>query len=97
MAVMERESWTDARLEDRFEHLGGEIREFRVETNRRFEQVDRRFEQVDKRFERIEERFGAEFVAVRREMKEGFDKLNRTLIWFAAILVVTLVANGYAS
>ncbi len=34
-----------------------ELREFRVETRVRFEQVDQRFEQVDRRFEQVDRRF----------------------------------------
>lgn len=81
MAVMERD-----RTEERIDELSARV-------DRGFEQVDKRFEKIDERFEAVT----AEFVAVRKETKEGFDKLNRTLIWFAAILIVTLVANGYAN
>ena len=34
-----------------------ELREFRAEVGRRFEQVDQRFEQVDQRFEQVDQRF----------------------------------------
>jgi hypothetical protein len=34
-----------------------ELREFRAEVGRRFEQVDQRFEQIDQRFEQVDQRF----------------------------------------
>jgi hypothetical protein len=34
-----------------------ELREFRAEANRHFEQVDQRFEQIDQRFEQVDQRF----------------------------------------
>ena len=80
MAVMERD-----RTEQRIDRLEGELREFRAETNARFDKVDARFENVS-----------AEFVAVRKEMKEGFDKLNRTMIWFSGVLLVAFFAQGFA-
>jgi hypothetical protein len=40
---MERGAWTDARLDDRFDHI-----------DRRFDQIDRRFDQMDARFDRLE-------------------------------------------
>jgi chromosome segregation ATPase len=69
------QSWNDDRLDD-----------LNVKVDRGFEHVERRFEQVDRRFEKIDERFEKiqeEFVAVRRETKEGFDGLHRTLVQIA--------------
>ena len=37
-----------------FDEAGRELKDFRTEVDKRFEQVDKRFEQVDKRFDRIE-------------------------------------------
>ena len=34
-----------------------EIKNLRIDMNKRFEQVDKRFEQVDKRFEQVDKRF----------------------------------------
>jgi len=48
MAVMARDSWTDARLDD-----------LNAKVDRGFEQVDKRFEQVDRRLERLDERLDA--------------------------------------
>jgi hypothetical protein len=49
-----------------------ELREFRAEVGRRFEQVDARFEQVDARFDRIETRMEAGF----RELHQAIDRLG---------------------
>ena len=54
MHVMVRESWTDERLDEfakrvdeRFDDLGGQMRQ-------EFTRVDKRYEQLDKRLERLE-------------------------------------------
>jgi chromosome segregation ATPase len=39
------------------EQIKEQIRDFKGDTDRRFEQVDKRFEQVDKRFEQVDKRF----------------------------------------
>ena len=39
------------------EQIKEQLRDFKGDTDRRFEQVDRRFEQVDKRFEQVDKRF----------------------------------------
>jgi hypothetical protein len=61
---MERMTWTDERLEERFNGI-----------DHRFDQVDQRFEQVDRRFDRVE----GEIVELRREMHAGFEALYSTL------------------
>jgi hypothetical protein len=38
-----------------------EIKQLRVDMNKRFEQVDKRFEQIDKRFEQVDKRFDTVF------------------------------------
>jgi len=38
-----------------------EIKQLRVDVDKRFEQVDKRFEQVDKRFEQVDKRFETVF------------------------------------
>jgi hypothetical protein len=43
--------------DERFERLLQELRDFREDTNRRFEAADRRFEAIDKRFEEVYCRF----------------------------------------
>ena len=49
-----------------------ELREFRADVDRRFEQVDRRFEQVDTRFNTLEARMEAGF----RELHQAIDRLG---------------------
>jgi len=41
----------------KFELVFDEIKNLRVDMNKRFEQVEKRFEQIDKRFEQVEKRF----------------------------------------
>ncbi|MDF1875192.1 hypothetical protein JHD48_05555 [Sulfurimonas sp. SAG-AH-194-I05] len=42
---------------DNSEMILKEIKQLRVDMNKRFEQVDKRFEQIDKRFEQVDKRF----------------------------------------
>jgi hypothetical protein len=49
-----------------------ELREFRADVDRRFEQVDRRFEQVDTRFNTLEARMEAGF----RDLHQAIDRLG---------------------
>ena len=42
---------------DNTQQVLDEIKQLRIDMNKRFEQVDKRFEQIDKRFEQIEKRF----------------------------------------
>ena len=39
------------------EQIKDQLKDFKGETDKRFEQVDKRFEQVDKRFEQVDHRF----------------------------------------
>jgi len=82
-----RQSWTDDRLDD----LNLKVDRLSDRVDRGFEAVDRRFEAMDRRFERVED----EFVAVRKEIKEGFDGLHKTLIQlsagFASILITAIL------
>lgn len=43
VVMMPRETWTDARLDERFDRI-----------DERFDSIDKRFDAVDKRFDRIE-------------------------------------------
>jgi hypothetical protein len=84
-----RQSWTDDRLDD-----------FRAETQRRFEEVDRRFDEVDRRFDKVDRRFDkvderfdkvqAEIKDLGREMNARFDSLQRVMLQFSGLLIVTL-------
>jgi hypothetical protein len=56
-----------------------ELREFRTEVDRRFEQVDQRFEQIDRRFEQVDARFNtleARMEAGFRELHQAIDRLG---------------------
>jgi hypothetical protein len=56
-----------------------ELREFRAEVGRRFEQVDQRFEQMDQRFEQSDTRFNtleARMEAGFRELHQAIDRLG---------------------
>lgn len=99
---MARESWT----EERISQLEAKVEWGFQEADRRFQEVDRRFgrvevrlDQIDQRLEKIDDRFekvSEEFVAVRKEVKEGFEKLNGTMIWFAGILIAAFIVQGFA-
>lgn len=54
------------------EKLYGEFRDFKEETNQRFEMIDKRFEKMDERFEKIDERF--------EKMDERFDDLEAQVL-----------------
>ena len=74
-----------ARIEKRFD-----------EVDQRFEKIDERFEKIDQRFEKSDERFqgiGAEFVAVRREMKEGFESQTRMMVYGIVATCASIVAG----
>jgi DNA anti-recombination protein RmuC len=78
-ATMERMTWTDERLEERF---NGIDRRF-DEVDRRFDSVDRRFEQVDRRFDRVE----GEIV----ELRHGIGGLQTTLNRIGGSMIVGLI------
>ncbi len=64
---------------DELARMLGEVREFRGETNQRFEQIDSRFEQIDSRFEQIDSRF--EQIDSRFEqIDKRFDGIDRSLL-----------------
>ncbi|MFN3396775.1 MAG: hypothetical protein ACK4Z9_08310 [Thermodesulfovibrionales bacterium] len=48
-----------------------EIKNLRIDTNSRFEQMDKRFEQMDKRFEQMDKRF--------EQMDKRFELMNERL------------------
>ena len=59
-----------------------ELREFRTEVDRRFEQVDQRFEQVDRRFEQVDQRFeqvDRRFNTLEARMEAGFRELHQAI------------------
>ena len=63
-----------------------ELRAFREDSNRRFEEINRRFEAADRRFESLESRTGAGFEAAREErqalegrMEAGFQAVRQEM------------------
>jgi len=68
MAVMARDSWTDARLDD----LNAKVDRGFETVDQRFERVDQRFEQIDQRFEQVEKRLD--------RIDDRLDGLHRTQI-----------------
>ncbi len=92
-----RQSWTDDRLDD----FRAETQRRFAEVDRRFDEVDRRFDKVDERFEKVDERFDkvderfekvqAEIKDLGREMNARFDSLQRVMLQFSGLLLVTLV------
>jgi hypothetical protein len=57
---------------DELARMLDEVRDFRSETNQRFEQIDSRFEQIDSRFEQVDSRF--------EQVDKRFDNLDRSLL-----------------
>src|ERR1700749_124400 len=99
MAVMERESGTEKRLDD-----------FKESVNQRFDGVDKRFDQVDRRFELVDQRFdGVEadirelrvdvkridgkVDALQSEMNGRFDSMQRTMVVGFVTLFTGIVAS----
>jgi DNA anti-recombination protein RmuC len=64
-------SWTDERLEERFDRIDDRF----DAVDRRFDAVDQRFQVVDQRFDRVE----ADARELRGEMKAGFERIDRRL------------------
>lgn len=87
-----RQSWSDDRLDDlnlKVDRLSERVDRLWERVDRLSERVDRRFDAVDRRFERVED----EFVAVRREMKEGFEGLHKTIIQVFGGLAFILISG----
>jgi hypothetical protein len=82
MAVMERERWTDERIDERFNGVDADNRELRTEMREGFERIEKRFDQFERRFERVDDRFDS----VQREMTARFDAVQRNMMtWFVAL------------
>ncbi len=93
---MKRVTWTDERLEERFDGID---RRF-DEVDRRFDVVDRRFEQIDRRFELVDQRFDrveGEIVELRHGVAGLQSTLNR-IGWSTVIgllgVIAAIVAKG---
>lgn len=85
MTVMERERWTDERIDERFKRVDADIGGLRVEMREGFERIDKRFEQVDKRFEQVDKRF--------ERLEDKFDALQQNMTtWFIALFSTILAS-----
>jgi DNA anti-recombination protein RmuC len=83
MAVMAK-SWTDERLEERFDRIDERFDGL----DQRFDEVDRRFDEMDRRFEQRFGRVDADIRELRGEMNGRFDALQRLIIQMLVTLVV---------
>jgi archaellum component FlaC len=96
MAVMERERWTDERIDERFNGVDADIRELRVEIKEGFQRIDKRFDQIEKRFERVDDKFNT----MQTEMNMRFEAVRRNMTyWFLGFfssVVASLIAVGFA-
>ena len=63
-------------------NIRDEIKGLRVDTNRRFEQMDKRFEQMDKRFERMEK----DIAQIRHDMNDLLTRFDRDYLLLASDL-----------
>jgi len=94
MAVMERDAWTDERLDDlatgidkrfdqvdqRFDRVEADIRELRSDLKRGFEAVDKRFEAMDSKMD-------GRFDAIQRNMTTWFIALFSAIVTLAAAVI----------
>jgi hypothetical protein len=83
MAVMARDSWTDARLDD----LNTKVDHGFAAVDKRFEAVDKRFDKVDKRFERVED----DIKEFRAEVNRRFDAQHQLLHSQNRLLTVSMI------
>jgi archaellum component FlaC len=81
MTVMERDRWTDERIDERFDRVDADIRGLRTGMKEGFEQISKRFDQVDKRFERVDDKF---------------DAVQRNMTTWAIALLSTIVSLNVA-
>jgi hypothetical protein len=96
MAVMERERWTDERLDKSFDRIDADLREVRVEMRRGFEQIDDKLEsmqsEMTKRFDSLQSESNLRFDAVQRSMMTWFVALFSTIVASLATGVFALVS-----
>ena len=97
MTVMERDAWTDERLDDlaagidkrfdqvdqRFDRVDGDIRELRAEMKKGFEGIDNKFERMDAKFD-------AKFDSLQHNMLIGFIGLFGSIVGSALAGVLAL-------
>ncbi len=82
-----RMDYFEVQVDKRFDLLTGELKDFKGDVNRRFEQVDKRFEQVDKRFEQVDKRFdvlAGELKDFKGDVNRRFENVDRRFDQIAA-------------
>jgi hypothetical protein len=89
MAVMAREDWTDARIDDFKENVNQRFDQVESEMKARFGEVDRRFDLIDQRFNRVE----GDIRELRTGMKQGFESMQRTMIIGFATVFSSIAAS----
>lgn len=75
------EEWTDGRLDDLSDKVGGG-----------FEKVDQRFEKVDQRFDRIDDKIERGFERVDQRFDREFSRVNERLDSIQRSMVHALIA-----
>ncbi len=76
MATMTK-SWTDERLEERFDRI-----------DHRFDEVDKKFDAVDRRFHELRGEMNMRF----DRLESRFDAMQRTMLQFSGALIAVLIA-----
>ncbi|HEU4462614.1 MAG TPA: hypothetical protein VFR75_08475 [Solirubrobacterales bacterium] len=80
MAVMEREGWTDERLDKAFDRVDADLRELRVDMKKGFERTDGKVEALDEKFDR-------KFDSLQRNMMTWFVAVFSAIITLAAAVI----------
>jgi len=79
---------------DDTDRILNEIKQLRIDMNKRFEQVDKRFEQVDKRFEAMQNNMDKRFDQVDKRF-EQVDKRFETVFNILYILMGLIFASPF--
>jgi chromosome segregation ATPase len=89
-----RQSWSDDRLDD----LNGRVDAGFARVDAQFARVDTQFARVDEKLERLDAKIDSKVdgstAELRREMRDGFDRINQRLDRLMLTLIV--VALGLA-
>lgn len=86
-----RNSWTDERLDDGFEHVRSDIAVVRQEVGQVRGEVGQLRTDMSGEFKSVREEMNEGFKAVREEMHQGFAAQNRLLLQLAGGIVVALI------
>jgi hypothetical protein len=76
-----RSAWTDARLDDRFDHIDGELSALRTEMRAGFDRIDSRFADADRRID-----------ALGTELRGEIGELRTLMIRFNGGMLLALFA-----